>query len=584
MKEDATERTPLRVPAEKEKAEPWVDHLAGEVVPAHLSTPCRRWLSLVTFSVISAVSSGPIAMWPSLVPIFVENGTFAGSSQLRSLALVNSLAMALSTASSFLLGIVYDRAGPRTCAVAGSLGGAVGLLVMAVVTRNQELSWVLFIAYPAVTILSMLNTMGTFAWLWLLPGSANLVNSMAMAVQTLSDSLVLIVVVLHRMYGLSLETFFCVLAALGVIAAAASFAIIPNRKMHERYIAATIKAGQLSAAAEAAAAAAAEEEEEEVGGTGAVGGAGRADEERPSAAGARWEKREPGAETETEPELERLESSEREGGMCTEARAALRVAALYPYANAIFISFLFFTYTFILYGYSNQFIWYSVLFGPRRAKRLVNIFALVYGVCSSISVLLIGALMDRVGLRRLVAGVTVCALLYLGATIVPTETSQIASQFMCTLLLNIFFVVAARWALLYAPSSIFGTFSGMQMSLMALLQLISSPAVSVVSNAFFPGKSNSQTHLRFVFVFAPVGILSAISGLALILLWRVKPPPAVGEVVAPLPSEWPSPRASPRKARLSSTPRAASSSSAAAAAAAATASDSIQEGVVKLIE
>ena len=111
--------------------------------------------------------------------------------------------------------------------------------------------------------------------------------------------------------------------------------------------------------------------------------------------------------------------------------------------------------------------------------------------------------MDRVGLRRLVAGVTVCALLYLGATIVPTETSQIASQFMCTLLLNIFFVVAARWALLYAPSSIFGTFSGMQMSLMALLQLISSPAVSVVSNAFFPGKSNSQTHLRFVFVFAP---------------------------------------------------------------------------------
>ena len=66
--------------------------------------------------------------------------------------------------------------------------------------------------------------------------------------------------------------------------------------------------------------------------------------------------------------------------------------------------------------------------------------------------------MDRLGLRKLVGGVAIAMVFYLTATLVPTEASQIAAQLLCTMVLNIFFVLASRFAMLYGPPELFGTF------------------------------------------------------------------------------------------------------------------------------
>ena len=457
----ASESSPLVAAA---AAGRWKDHLAAERLPRHLATPCRRWLSLLAFSAISAISSGPIAMWPTLVPMFVEEGTLAGPNQLRNLSMINVVSMALSTGSSFFLGIFYDRVGPRTCAVGGALGGGGAMLLMAAAMRTRGLNWVLFLAYPLATILSMLNTMGTFAWLWLLPGNANVVNSVAMAIQTLSDSLVLVLVWLHRRYNVSLELFFCALAALSVLSATVSWALVPPHEAHRRYVAATVEAERVKAEAAAAAAeaeaaapsgaapaAAAADDDEETGvataaaaaikpitrasapGLSVPWSAAAAEESRGGAAErgeaiSTAEERYPsnpsegapppheramksptpppspppevasgssavasaraGAlageskwETENDAVFDEPPSSSAAKECCGEARAVLRVVALYPGPNGLFVLFCLCTYSFILYGYSNQFTWYSTLFGAHRAKVLVNTFALIYSVC-----------------------------------------------------------------------------------------------------------------------------------------------------------------------------------------------------------
>ena len=84
----------------------------------------------------------------------------------------------------------------------------------------------------------------------------------------------------------------------------------------------------------------------------------------------------------------------------------------------------------------------------------------------------------------------------------------------------------------------------MQLSFMALLQLVLSPAVAAASGTLWLHEKQ-----RFEGVFGTYGVLAALSGGAFWLMLSWSPPPAVGEVVAPRADQWPTPRASPRSPR-----------------------------------
>ena len=71
--------------------------------------------------------------------------------------------------------------------------------------------------------------------------------------------------------------------------------------------------------------------------------------------------------------------------------------------------------------------------------------------------------------------------------------------------------------MLHSPPELFGTFSGFQFSLIGLLQLVVGPAIDMMG-------------LDFSVTFAVLGTTTVVTGCALQLFWRWRPPPGPGDM------------------------------------------------------
>lgn len=139
------------------------------------------------------------------------------------------MAQASSITACLFAGLFYDMCGPRATAVASCVMCSGMMLAMVACISVPAWNSALYFAYPMVTMTGAMNVFGMYAWLWLLPEYQGLVNGLTMAVPALSDSLVLLIVLLHSDYGVAVQSSFLALAAFMLVAAVAFWWILPSK-------------------------------------------------------------------------------------------------------------------------------------------------------------------------------------------------------------------------------------------------------------------------------------------------------------------------------------------------------------------
>eukprot|EP01050_Picozoa_sp_SAG11_P021917 SAG11_NODE_4006_length_2110_cov_4.275982_1_plen_329_part_10 len=201
----------------------------GDELPPHLRTRRQQWTALIITSMASALAAGPVASWPTLEPLLIGAGIFNSTEILNATARVASqqeqltvcydVANSLSLCTALLFGIWYDHYGGQWAAVCGALVAAVGLLLMAAAAFWPLLSSLMYVGYPMASIGGSLNSYGIFVFIWVLPEHQNLVSSLFLAIQSLSDTLVLVAVGMESCCGLFIGWFLLGIGALSVGAA-----------------------------------------------------------------------------------------------------------------------------------------------------------------------------------------------------------------------------------------------------------------------------------------------------------------------------------------------------------------------------
>ena len=495
--------------------------VAGVQLPWHLATEKRRWVSLTIYVGFSVLASGPLQSWPTLEPVLVDMGVFQGGNQKSRLAEVYSIAQGFSMASALFAGILFDRVGPRVICVYASL--ACGLLMAGLVVSisNPALNDLLYVVYPCLTVAANMQNYGVYGWLWLLPESQNTINGIAGALFALGDTLVILLVILHNYCGVTLTTSFGGCAVVCLVTAGVCHLTVPSRELH-------------------------------VGCAHAVVSAQR--RERMTLSGLSY-----GSETERGQVGHREEATQKRDGdqnhtqnNVTEENTRQEMAAvrcigfaeewtnlelvwtvmyrMYFVPNLVFLAWAVLLYIFVLYPSVEMYSYYAALL-PNDATRLVDLYAVIYGTLGAISAFGFGMLSDRLPFVDTVLYCNVSVVVFLVTLVMRSFVAQVVAQLALTLLVNVFIILACRFALQYAPPELFGTFSGLQMLLLALSQLVMTPLLPLLSDFVYQDSASKTKSVgEYRFGFTLTGILSLATGAIAYVYWRRTPVSQVGSI------------------------------------------------------
>lgn len=491
---------------------------AGIVVPPMYATPFRRWMCLCVFSFVSAAASGPMSMFPTLEPILVSEKVFEGPNQLPQLTDVYSITLGVLMMSFLPVGIIYDSYGPRWCSVVGSLLFSVFSVGIGLSIQYEDLNWMLYFMYPIALLFGFGKNYGAYGYQWLLPESQNTVNSIIVATQALSDSLVVICVWLHSQFGMQLWTYFYALAVFAVVTGLVCSIIVPSRKQHFAYAEAVVTA--MAAAAAAAAGGAAGAGYGSGGNTGASSGAS-------SGGASEGKSKQDILKTTSNRSWVVKQASPRTSGWrwLDNVNGVRTLCRKYPVEHMLFVSGCCFMYMFTWYPTMQMFPYYFRLFGRANATYLVNCFAVIYGMLGAIATIMTGRIVDWIGVQKAV-GLNNCMIVVtLTAFLIPTLWSQLIFQTFLTCVLSFFQVFAYRFCMLYGPPEIFGTYTGILLSCMGIFQVSCTAVLSLVLSHV--GKYETLFVQGMTAFF---GICAISTWTGLVCYWAWRPHPEAGSV------------------------------------------------------
>ena len=499
------------------------DDSGGAAVPWLYETRWRRWCTLFATVSVCALASGPVAAWPTLEPLLEEEGVFRGARQQASFDAVYSLAMVAMLSSSLPSGLLFDKGGGRFCGVLGAAAAAVGLFLMAMAAWwPAEWDWLLYFAYPLATGGGMLNSYCMYSFIWLLPESASLVTGIAGGIAALSDMAALVAVWLHDVYDLRVSFFFFALAALSVASALACSFLVPSLDFC------------MACATEMTAGSVAQSPAEE------------SSRSNPCEAVLEKEQR--------DEEGQQREAKGREANNLDDTWGCRRVVRSWrelrrrPGVTTLVVMFSTVYCLSMLYPTQEMLFYYDALWPPPRtpspatttttaaasapapssetATRLVNLFAVVYGLGGFVCAVAGGYACDKLGIVKFTRAVAACALstaLLLLAG--PFPAAQALAQVDLTLGFNLYLIVVTKYSVLYSPPDLFGTMSGVLFTVVSVLMGISAAIVGLVVNA---ASSSSSPLLQYQGPFLALGVGATVLGLWLAEHWRRHPPPLVG--------------------------------------------------------
>jgi len=467
---------------------------AGVELPAHLGTPLRRWLCVLLYTVAGACATGPMTMFMTLEPIFIKEGVFEGPDQQRTLTALYSIIIAAVIFGMLPFGMLFDYFGPKWVAVVGSLGFAIFSVGTSIALRYRELNWLLFVCYPLAVVCGYGKNRAACGYHWLLSDHQNTINSLVVATQAGSQSLVLVGVWLHNTYGWQIWTYFEMLAALSVCVALIGWLIVPNRDSHLEYAAVVVSYRK---------------------------------ENKSYGSG----------DDDTELALKDKDSIQTSGSRNWDnIKGVFTVMSVHPAANVLFICLVCTFYMCVYYQIMQMYPYYTLLLGSAVATHLVDIYAVVYGFSGFLAVVCYGRIMDWIGLQWAIALTAVLIGMELVGALIANVAAQIYAQIIDALVLNAFIVFGFRFAMLYAPPELFGTYTGFVFAFLGLFQLVMMGLLSSINSVV----SHAHELLLLQTVYVSFAVASCALTVAIMINWHFSPCPAAGSLTrrqAGLPEE-----------------------------------------------
>mmetsp|Transcript_42312 Transcript_42312/g.95714 ORF Transcript_42312/g.95714 Transcript_42312/m.95714 type:complete len:716 (-) Transcript_42312:117-2264(-) len=519
----------LSLPSEKNQEPASKFQRTAASGPAHLESKFGRILSFCGVVLTCAVASGPVAAWPTLEPLLAAEGVFQENAKEGEIGgedsfnAVYGIATVVMLASSLPAGIVFDKMGANFCGWFGALGAATSLGGMSLAAAYPaKYDWVLFVAYPGAMTFGILNTYSMYAFVWLLPENQNLVTGIATGVSALSDMFALLAAFLYETHGMPLHLFFAGLAVASALAAVFCALIVPQHEYIMRCAEAFAEEGMESAGGETEGSAAQHTENESL----------------------LYDM--PTADSATNPLLQKHPAPRRESKLFRSYAELKRHAWL----SGIILAFSTVYCLSMMYPIQEMYFYYEALWPTSEgehetsvASRLVNNFALVYGVGGFFCAVLGGMLCDSIGVCRFTVAVALCALSTSCIIVLRHPVFQIMAQIGLTLGFSLYSVVLMRYSTLYAPPDIFGTFTGLLFTYVSIAIGVGAGVVEWAVLVAWPVNDGTQgaesaraqdlglepaSVLRFKAPFLFLGVLAAFLGIGIVEYWRWVPPP--GEI------------------------------------------------------
>jgi hypothetical protein len=312
---------------------------------------------------------------------------------------------------------------------------------MALAIQVQSLNYLLWICYPAATALGYCNNMGGYAFLYLLPDSQNTVASLTGAIQVLSDSLVLIAVLLHNEFGLSLPYYFLLCALLSVMAGIVCLQVIPEHALSQKI--AFVVANPV-----------ADVESNSYGATDSV----------------------------IKPEVDSLWT------VIKRSLVALRdccICFIWYCPGASFLYMIAYSCSAYMFGVYPQFVmypFYQALMGTATATTLVDIFGGLYACLGAISLLFFGRFVDNVGFVKSMGYLNIIIVANFICYCIPSFLPQVVGQVLLAFQSNAWYVLVPRWCLSYAPPELYGSAFGISGGILGIFQMIGTPFGTMASS------------------------------------------------------------------------------------------------------
>lgn len=132
---------------------------------------------------------------------------------------------------------------------------------------------------------------------------------------------------------------------------------------------------------------------------------------------------------------------------------------------------------------------------------------------------------DKIGVEGSIFTMNILALSFLVSVLIPYVAAQVTAMVFLTLTVNLFIVMLARFAQIYCPHELFGSFNGVLYLFLGIFQICATEICSSISSSIF--SSNVWEYdIQFIFW----GIMTLLTGI-LFFWWVIfkEPIPKPGE-------------------------------------------------------
>lgn len=190
------------------------------------------------------------------------------------------------------------------------------------------------------------------------------------------------------------------------------------------------------------------------------------------------------------------------------------------------------TYQLEMYQYYRGLFGTSKTDPEARAKRLVEIFAILYEAVGIPACILFGVVADRFGPVHAMIVADLVAFGFLLTSVVPTFGAQIACQCFFTLVANIFYLLGPALLQRYSPPALFGTMLGIVYAVYGVVQVGLVTLQSTVLKLALPDTPGDPSPVRWRVVTALLVwcVLTVVIAGSNYAIWQRVRPPRLGSV------------------------------------------------------
>lgn len=448
--------------------------------PAPAPPLLRTWLRIVAL-VGCTLACGVLSSFPALESLLINYGVWddgcdgmpLGQCEAQNTAMGNLyyVATGLSVGTFFLNGQLYDWFGPRDSAVLGAVGVIVSSFVLWLAVSFKSLSWLLWVGVTGADAFGYLTSWCLLGFMFHDAPRGAVIIGLGNGSYTASSAVLTGLFALNTAYGVALPNLFLIQGALAFLAAVLCAVSLPGQA--ELWQQTRRVTGQVPVKAKF----------------------------RP------------------------LHS----------IRDAFFLLRCNPAFNAWFCAAAIIPYVALVNYVGSSHAFLAIELGDNQANSYGALFGLLLTIFGSVAAPPAGFVFEWLGMRNFLLLVAALqAVMFLSSFVSVAPLSVYAAMISCDLILAAWQMMLVKYAVVFAPAAVLGSFFGTIFSGAGLPQLAFNFAIPAIMAAAVPATSP----LQYSIPFGVLGGLATLSlvGLAAMFTWRQPPktPPECETVNTPL--------------------------------------------------